>query len=72
MAKQSIDIQKDIKNSQNKERKNVSLSMSDDKYLGNFNIEKEDAKKGWQYNHYEKVFDNLKDFSDYVEAFFKN
>ena len=61
------EIKKDIEDS--KENRSSGISIVDSKYVANFTVNKNEPD--YSYESYQKIFDNVKDYSDYLEKFFK-
>lgn len=63
---------KSVKNdiADSKEQRNASINIVDKKYVANFSVSSN--KDGeYSYDNYPKIFDSLKDFTDYLDKFFK-
>jgi hypothetical protein len=61
-------VKNDIADS--KEQRSASINIVDKKYVANFSVSSN--KDGeYSYDNYPKIFDSLKDFTDYLDKFFK-
>lgn len=65
-----MSVESDIKEAKTKDERSVRVRASDGKFICTFNIESQ-GKNGMEWYDYEKVFDSLEDFNEYIESFFK-
>lgn len=66
------EISKDIKESRTEDNRYSSVRKIDGKYVAYFNGDFINGEGNKDYFNYEKIFDSLEDYSEYLDTFLSN